>query len=304
MWDSELINHVAAALSLPGTAENRPVSVLAGYPHIAVLATSTGPLVLKRIAASAARQSWFDDLYSELAAHRWAARPRLTAAGKPTIRCGDSIVIALDWLPAPMVRPTARWWATTLAGLHALTWSARTSPTSNVIDHCDPGSALNLLDAARHLLPVDVRATLLQPLDEPSADLMGADLAELVPSHGDPNSSNVRGVNFKLLDFDRSGWALREYDLQRLLWFRAIEQHRDIHLGAFWGELTQVYQEQSGYKIQRNRLRTLCGIDVAKAAAWLSLVATDPTRADQERQARTLMKLLTMVRHQVLDAAL
>jgi hypothetical protein len=306
VWDSKLIGHVTSALGLPDTARGRPLSQLAGYPHIAVLSTSAGPLVLKRIAASGTRTSWFDDLYVALAGRRWAARPRLTTAGGRTIPCGEFVVIALDWLPAPMVRPTARWWATTLAELQALKWTTPGDRTLNLIDHRAVAPAVDLVNAAEHVLPADVRAALLRLLGElPVADAID-DLTEVVVSHGDPNTSNVRSaIEPKLLDFDRSGFALREYDLQRLLWFRAIEQPGDVRaLSAFWHEFVRVYQESSGYKIQDDRIRALCRIDVAKAAAWLSLVAADPTRADRQRQARTLTKLVAVLRQQLLDAVL
>jgi hypothetical protein len=108
-----------------------------------------------------------------------------------------------------------------------------------------------------------------------------------------------------LVDFDRSGFAVREYDLQRLLWFRAIEQPHDVDaLDDFWDKLTHVYQEKSGYKIHNGRLRALCSIDIAKAAAWLSLVAADPGRVDRERQARTLTRLTKVLRLGLLDGFL
>jgi hypothetical protein len=261
---------------------------------------------LKRIAASDTRTSWFNDLYVALAGRRWAARPRLTTTGTHTIPCGEFVVIALDWLPASFVRPTPRWWAVSLAELHSLTWTMGGPRASHVIDHRVAGPAVDLVNAADDVLPADVCASLLQPLNElPAADAMD-DLTETVVSHGDPNMSNVRGaIEPKLLDFDRSGFALREYDLQRLLWFRAIEQPGDVRaLSAFWHEFVRVYQERSGYKIQGDRLRTLCHIDIAKAAAWLSLVVADSTRTDRLRQARTLTKLVTVLRHQVLDAVL
>jgi Ser/Thr protein kinase RdoA (MazF antagonist) len=305
VWDSTLISHVVAALGLPDRSQDRPASLLAGYPHIAVIATTTGPLVVKRIAASPARASWFNDLYNTLAARHWAATPCRTRAGTHIIACGDFVVIALDWLPAPMLRPTPRWWAATLAELHSLHWTTPGTRTLNVIDHRAAGPAADLVDTAHHVLPTDVRASLLRPLDECPAVHPMDDLTEVVVSHGDPNTSNVRGVAMKLLDFDRSGFAFREYDLQRLLWFRATEQPHDARvLLAFWDEFTQVYQERSGYKIQDDRLRALYNIDVAKAAAWLALVATDPTRTDRERQARTLTRLLEVLRHRSVDKIL
>jgi hypothetical protein len=158
VWGSKLIGHVAAALGLPDAARHWPVSQVAGYPHIAVLATPAGTLVLKRINASMARSSWFDGLYTALAARQWVATPRRTTTGTYTIPCDRFVVIALDWLSAPMVRPTSRWWATTLADLHSVNWIGHGPQAPNVIGHRDAGPAVGLLNAAKHLFPADVHA--------------------------------------------------------------------------------------------------------------------------------------------------
>jgi hypothetical protein len=303
VWDSALIGRVVSALGLPGPAGDMRLSVLAGYPHIAELSTSAGIVVLKRIPAPGGRSGWFEDLYQALQPHSWAAAPRLTTAGTHTIPCGESVVIALDWLPGLVAKPTARWWATRLADLHSITWARGNSLPTNTIDHCDPSRAVDLMDAARHLLIADVHDALLRLLAELPVDGLSDDLTEAVLCHGDPNSSNVRGTGqLRLLDFDRSGFAFREYDAQRLLWFRAIEQPGDLRaLTAFWHEFRLTYQEKTGYKLQDVRLCALNCIDVIKATAWLSLVAADPSRPDQHRQATLLASLVKVLRSGSLD---
>jgi aminoglycoside phosphotransferase (APT) family kinase protein len=118
----------------------------------------------------------------------------------------------------------------------------------------------------------------------------------MVPCHGDPSHSNVRGNPARLLDFDRSGIGPPEYDLQRLLWHEAaIAGHGAGWFVEFWHDLTTAYAVLAARALDRERLTALYRLDVTKAVAWLALSSADGRRADQRRHAAFLGRLRPIV---------
>lgn len=217
---------------------------------------------------------------------------------------GDSsIAIVLEELPAGPARPTAAWWARSLGQLHDVACPEGQSRESNHVD-TRIASAFEAVSAVDRLLPHGISDILTRGLLEVRADLSVL-YGEKVLVHADPNTSNVRGIPGRLFDFDRSGFALREYDMQRLLWHRAAEDPRNAEsLRDFWRVFKGEYEKQAGVGIDRTALRFLYLIDIATTVSWLALVSADSSRPDRVRQATLMAQLASVVRHATVEKAL
>jgi Phosphotransferase enzyme family len=301
-WSKVELEHVVRELGHLGP-DATTLRMGDGYPHIAYVRAEARWLVLKKITGQRNRETWFEVLYESVQHLDWVVAPYRNWSGGFTMPVGDSIAIVLEELPAGPARPTAAWWARSLGQLHGVECTEERSRESNHVDSRIT-SAFEAVRSVDRLLPHGISDILTRGLLEVSADLSVLN-GEKVVAHADPNTSNVRGLPGRLFDFDRSGFALREYDMQRLLWHRAAEDPKNAEsLSAFWRVFREHYEKQAGVGIDRTTLRFLYFIDIATTVSWLALVSADSSRPDRVRQATLLAQLLSVVRHATVDKAL
>ncbi|MGH3687344.1 MAG: phosphotransferase [Pseudonocardiaceae bacterium] len=302
-WSGVELEHVLSALGHL-RPDHKTLRVVDGYPHIAYVRTEVRWLVLKKITGQRKRDAWFEVLYESVQHLDWAATPYRNKSGRFTTPVGDSsIAIVLDKLPAGPARPTAAWWARSLGQLHDVECAEEQSRESNYVNS-RIASAFEALRAVDGLLPQGISDALTRGLLEVDSGLLVLNGKEVVV-HADPNTGNVRGVPGRLFDFDRSGFAFREYDMQRLLWHLAAEDPEAVEsLGGFWRVFKKCYEKQAGVEVDRTTLLFLYFIDIARAVSWLALVSADSSRPDRARQATLLAQLLSVVRHSVVEKTL
>lgn len=330
MWSQELIEKVFDEYNLKCIKNfKRDInwSCLDNYPHVIVVELSGHYYYLKEIIGDKNKKEWLEKIYTMLNGDTSYVQPYRNIHGhyltnvcwhgfnNVSPESSEYCYLLTDKMGKIDEQPSPAWWANCLSGIH-LKFNLINDSMANLESLIESGlerflilpsyeDTMVRMRRVSNMMESDVK-NLIESFIVPNRDsILNCKVG--VPVHGDPLLSNVasRSEIVTLFDFESSGIAIPEYDIQRLFTDYASNCKTVQEIDRFCNDFIDSY-EGFGIKIDIDVLDYLFRVDLVRTICWLYEISVSYNRQDHERQSKDLEKYKAALRsgcyHRVLSA--
>ena len=252
-----------------------------GYSNV-FIADCKQPLVIKIINSDYDRSIFLEQLYQALNQTNNSLLPIKSINNSYLSYFNGKVFSVFKKVELCESAPQTIWWAETLSEIHNLTLPYQ----PNAMIRYTITFAEQLLMKASHYFTTETYILLSDILNDAEEYKDNISTTDLVVCHGDTQLRNVMciGQNNVLIDFDNCGFAIREYDIQRMVFDYLMETLDLAFCKQFLRRFLLQYERLQKKKISHESLLYAFEVDFVQTFSWLTAYVNSSDLPDIDRQ--------------------